>query len=143
MWKQRHTCSVNTVSCWHILRLFGRKISTWSVSFPQNLLQNVITELRCDHCVRFVLFQLNHLSGLRQKFIKLSFWNTTDLVKVKKELMPIVRRNRERNKHANPLTDMQLNSYGGLETDYGSDFRADPSEHLIDIRSEIQKFFLR
>ncbi|OQV25773.1 DNA polymerase epsilon catalytic subunit A [Hypsibius exemplaris] len=86
---------------------------------------------------------LNHLSGLRQKYIKLSFWSMSDLAKVKKELMPVVRRNRERQKNVSPLAEMQFNSYGGLESDYGSDYRAEPSEHLIDIREYDVPFHMR
>ncbi|GAU88460.1 hypothetical protein RvY_01155 [Ramazzottius varieornatus] len=86
---------------------------------------------------------LNHLSGLRQKYIKLSFLTVSDLVKVKKELMPVIRRNRERQKNSNVLAEVQLNSYGGLDVDHSMNYHSDPSEHLIDIREYDVPFHVR
>ncbi|XP_054717403.1 DNA polymerase epsilon catalytic subunit A-like [Uloborus diversus] len=40
----------------------------------------------------------NHLSGLKGKFLKLSFSTVTDLTKVKREIMPHVKKNKERQK---------------------------------------------
>jgi hypothetical protein len=42
----------------------------------------------------------NHLVGLKQTFIKMSFLNMTDLQKVRKELLTAVRKNKERMKSA-------------------------------------------
>ncbi|XP_065339696.1 DNA polymerase epsilon catalytic subunit 1 [Cloeon dipterum] len=41
----------------------------------------------------------NHLVGLKQKYLKLNFMTTNDLVKVRKELDKIVQMNKEREKH--------------------------------------------
>ena len=37
----------------------------------------------------------NHLIGIKNKFIKLSFYSIDDLIKVRKELMPIIRKNKK------------------------------------------------
>ena len=39
--------------------------------------------------------QPNHLVGLKRNFLKLSFYSVDALVKVKKEVMPHVRRNKD------------------------------------------------
>ena len=36
---------------------------------------------------------VNHLSGKTQKFVKLSFRNVTELLKVRADLLPIVKKN--------------------------------------------------
>lgn len=47
----------------------------------------------CDTKADGVL-QKNHLSGLKRKLLKLSFWNEQQLGEVKRECLPLVRRNR-------------------------------------------------
>ena len=37
---------------------------------------------------------VNHLSGKTQKFVKLSFRNMTELLKVRADLLPIVKKNK-------------------------------------------------
>lgn len=44
--------------------------------------------------------------GLKRAYIKLSFFNVHDLMKVKKDLMPRIRRNNERQKSRTDYTDM-------------------------------------
>lgn len=43
-----------------------------------------------------VVLQKNHLSGLQQMLLKVSFWNTQHLMEVKREMQPIVRRNKNK-----------------------------------------------
>ncbi len=38
--------------------------------------------------------QKNHLSGLKRRLLKLSFWNEQQLAEVKRDCFPLVRRNR-------------------------------------------------
>ncbi len=66
----------------------------------------VIYLLSCFELYPFVYFKPNHLVGLKGTFIKLSFLNCTDLIKVKKELMPKIRRNRERKSCRTDYSDM-------------------------------------
>ncbi|XP_053980973.1 DNA polymerase epsilon catalytic subunit 1 [Hylaeus volcanicus] len=51
----------------------------------------------------------NHLIGLKQKYMKLSFANTLDLAKVKRDIMKAVKANREREKNHTFYTDMLSN----------------------------------
>jgi DNA polymerase epsilon subunit 1 len=43
---------------------------------------------------------VNHLSGRTQKYLKLSFKNVTDLMQVRSELLPLIKKNKE-NKESN------------------------------------------
>ena len=40
--------------------------------------------------------QTNHLSGLQQSLLKVSFWNSQDLMEVRREMQPIIRRNKNK-----------------------------------------------
>ena len=44
------------------------------------------------------LLQPNHLVGLKRRFLKLKFHTVEDLMKAKREIMPAVRKNWEREK---------------------------------------------
>lgn len=44
--------------------------------------------------------------GLKRSYIKLSFYNTEDLIKVRKEIFPAVRKNKEREKNLDFYTTM-------------------------------------
>lgn len=48
----------------------------------------------------------NHLVGLKRNYIKLSFNTLDDLVKVKREISPAIRKNREREKSNDAYTSM-------------------------------------
>ncbi|KFM68408.1 DNA polymerase epsilon catalytic subunit A, partial [Stegodyphus mimosarum] len=48
----------------------------------------------------------NHLSGLKGKFIKLMFSTVSDLMKVRKEIMPHVKKNREKKKNSVSFHDV-------------------------------------
>lgn len=50
--------------------------------------------------------QPNHLVGLKRNYIKLLFNTVDDLVKVRKEISPAVRKNRERDQANNVYTAM-------------------------------------
>jgi len=38
--------------------------------------------------------QKNHLSGLKRKLLKLSFWNVQQLMEVRREVQPIIAKNK-------------------------------------------------
>ena len=40
--------------------------------------------------------QKNHLSGLQQQLLKVIFWNSQQLTEVKREMQPIIRRNKNK-----------------------------------------------
>lgn len=50
--------------------------------------------------------QPNHLVGLKRNYIKLSFNTVDDLIKVKREIAPAVRKNREREQSHDEYTSM-------------------------------------
>ena len=50
------------------------------------------------------LFQPNHLVGLRRYYLKLSFLSVEDLTKVKRDIQPAVRKNKERDKSTEVYT---------------------------------------
>ena len=50
--------------------------------------------------------QSNHLVGLKRSYIKLLFNTVDDLIKVKREISPAVRKNREREQSNDTYTSM-------------------------------------
>lgn len=48
----------------------------------------------------------NHLIGLKQRYFKLTFLNQTDLIKVRREILSNVRKNRDKQKGNTFYTDM-------------------------------------
>ncbi|KAJ8897708.1 hypothetical protein PR048_003058 [Dryococelus australis] len=76
----------------------------------------------------------NHLIGLKQTYLKLSFFTVTDLVKVRKEVMAAVRKNREREKNNTYYTEMLTTALVSTG-DIGVTKKAtDQMENIIDIR---------
>nr|CAD7428081.1 unnamed protein product [Timema monikensis] len=73
----------------------------------------------------------NHLIGLKQTYLKLSFLTVTDLVKVRRELISAVRKNREREKNNTYYTEMLTNALASKGTTKKS---TDHMEKIIDIR---------
>jgi hypothetical protein len=57
-----------------------------------------LTDANAGCCLHL---QKNHLSGLKRRLLKLSFWNEQQLAEVKRDCFPLVRRNR----HAPPPPD--------------------------------------
>jgi DNA polymerase epsilon subunit 1 len=53
--------------------------------------ESVISKV--DYVSKEDLDLINHLSGKTSKFLKLSFKNVQDLMTVKSELMPLIKRN--------------------------------------------------
>lgn len=57
-------------------------------------------------CRSLVALQPNHLVGLKRNYIKLSFKTVEDLLKVRKEISPAVRKNREQDQASDVYTTM-------------------------------------
>ena len=82
----------------------------------------------------------NHLVGLKQVYLKLSFLNTTDMQKVRKDILAAVRRNRERSKTSTAYTEMLAEAMeaarsGGDEKGAASSAaKSNPMDNLVDIR---------
>ncbi|XP_045460209.1 DNA polymerase epsilon catalytic subunit 1 [Harmonia axyridis] len=75
----------------------------------------------------------NHLIGLKQKYIKLSFANQTDLIKVRKDILKNVRKNRVKSDENTFYTEMLTESLVNVQTDTMKS-KGDPMENIIDIR---------
>ncbi|XP_035661114.1 DNA polymerase epsilon catalytic subunit A-like [Branchiostoma floridae] len=77
----------------------------------------------------------NHLVGLKRNYLKLSFPSVNELMKVKREIFPAVRKNKERDKANDAYTQMLASTFGGEEERGSTSKRiADQMENIIDIR---------
>ncbi|KAG9339579.1 hypothetical protein JZ751_023470 [Albula glossodonta] len=81
----------------------------------------------------------NHLVGLKRGYIKLSFNTVDDLVKVKREITPAVRKNREREKSNDAYTSMLSSALAGgsviaAEEDGTSKKISDQMDNIVDMR---------
>jgi len=73
------------------------------------------------------------LIGLKQKYLKLSFANTVDLTKVKRDIMRVVKVNKEREKSNTYYTDMLATTLQPNEQD-SSRQTLDHMDNILDIR---------
>ncbi|XP_044265120.1 DNA polymerase epsilon catalytic subunit 1 isoform X2 [Tribolium madens] len=75
----------------------------------------------------------NHLIGLQQKYIKLSFFNQTDLIKVRKEIVKVVKKNKERESAKTFYTEM-LTDILADKGAHTTKTKTDQMENILDIR---------
>ncbi|MFH4974025.1 hypothetical protein AB6A40_000734 [Gnathostoma spinigerum] len=82
----------------------------------------------------------NHLSGLKRKVIKVSFPSMNELAKFKKDLMPIIRKNQEREERTTAYTSLLAKHLGG-----DRDARDDGEilEKIVDIREHDLPYQMR
>ncbi|CAH0549983.1 unnamed protein product [Brassicogethes aeneus] len=75
----------------------------------------------------------NHLIGLKQKYIKLSFYNQTDLIKVRKDILKVVRKNKEKINENTYYTEMLTSTLtnNAATVHKGT---SDQMENIMDIR---------
>lgn len=81
----------------------------------------------------------NHLVGLKRSYIKLSFNTVDDLMKVKREISPAVRKNREREKSNEAYTSMLSSALVGGNVSTGDEDGpskkiADQMDNIVDMR---------
>ncbi|XP_076438241.1 DNA polymerase epsilon catalytic subunit A-like [Babylonia areolata] len=76
----------------------------------------------------------NHLVGLKQSYIKLSFLSVEDLMKAKRDIHPAVRKNKEREKNNTAYAAMLTSHLTGEDTSAVSKKLSDQMENIIDIR---------
>lgn len=81
-----------------------------------------------------VYLQPNHLIGLKQHYLRLSFLTITDLLKVRRDVMPAVKKNREQLKHNNFYTEMLTTALASKGDSGTTRKTADQMENIIDIR---------
>ncbi|KAF6729488.1 DNA polymerase epsilon catalytic subunit A [Oryzias melastigma] len=81
----------------------------------------------------------NHLVGLKRNYIKLSFNTVDDLIKVKREISPAVRKNREREQSNDEYTSMLSSALSGVgvttaDEDGISKSIVDQLDNVVDMR---------
>ncbi|XP_078523382.1 DNA polymerase epsilon catalytic subunit A isoform X2 [Lissotriton helveticus] len=81
----------------------------------------------------------NHLVGLKRSYIKLYFLSVDDLVKVRKEISPAVRKNKERDQASDTYTAMLTSALAGTSMAIGEEEGtskkiADQLDNILDMR---------
>ncbi|XP_070548417.1 DNA polymerase epsilon catalytic subunit A-like isoform X2 [Ptychodera flava] len=79
----------------------------------------------------------NHLVGLKRDYLKLSFNNVIDLIKIKRDLMPRIKKNKEREKSNDAYSSMLTSHLTGSDessTGSASNKLNDQLDNIIDIR---------
>uniref|UniRef100_A0A8W7Q1J1 DNA polymerase epsilon catalytic subunit n=1 Tax=Anopheles coluzzii TaxID=1518534 RepID=A0A8W7Q1J1_ANOCL len=106
--------------------------------------------LSVEHIQKEDLDLPNHLSGLKQNMLKLSFPNTTQMNKVKRDLSSAVRKNREREKANTYYMQMLSTSlstairYDGIEAEgSGPNQNVDFYDYIVDIREHDVPYHVR
>ncbi|XP_046479124.1 DNA polymerase epsilon catalytic subunit 1 isoform X1 [Neodiprion pinetum] len=84
----------------------------------------------------------NHLIGLKQKYLKLTFTNMTDLVKVRREIMSAVKKNKEREKSHTYYTEMLASSLNVRDHNPVKNL-TDHMDNILDIREYDVPFHVR
>lgn len=82
----------------------------------------------------------NHLSGLRRKLLKLTFWNVDQLMTVKQELLPHARRNAR--KYSSSTTDYSYLLQQGKEDTSKKAFKS-IAESIVGLREHDVPFHIR
>ncbi|XP_029296654.1 DNA polymerase epsilon catalytic subunit A [Cottoperca gobio] len=90
----------------------------------------------------------NHLVGLKRSYIKLSFTTLDDLMKVKREISPAVRKNRERESSNDVYTSMLSSALSGgnvtsAEEDGMSKRISDQLDNIVDMREYDVPYHMR
>ncbi|XP_033149828.1 DNA polymerase epsilon catalytic subunit A [Drosophila busckii] len=100
-----------------------------------------------EHITKEDLDLANHLSGLQQHYIKLSFLNQTAMTKVRRELMAAVRRNTERAKSNTYYMQMLANSLAqsanNSDDSGGGKRQLDYFDCIMDIREHDVPYHVR
>lgn len=86
---------------------------------------------------------LNHLSGLKQRYIKLSFMAQNDLMKVRREILTAVNKNKEREKKDTIYAEMLTNALTSAAAIEHAKKTTDHMENILDIREHDVPFHLR
>ncbi|RCN34958.1 hypothetical protein ANCCAN_19206 [Ancylostoma caninum] len=82
----------------------------------------------------------NHLSGLKKTYLKLSFPSTSELAKVKRDLMPHIRKNKERVKKESQYCSYLARNMGGSKYDIQN---GDVFSDILDIREYDLPYHMR
>ncbi|XP_060641327.2 DNA polymerase epsilon catalytic subunit A [Anolis sagrei] len=89
----------------------------------------------------------NHLVGLKRNYLKLSFNTVDDLVKVRKEISPAVRKNRERDQSVDAYTTMLASALAGgslsSKDEEPSKKTSDQMDNIVDMREYDVPYHIR
>uniref|UniRef100_A0A670JRN3 DNA polymerase epsilon catalytic subunit n=1 Tax=Podarcis muralis TaxID=64176 RepID=A0A670JRN3_PODMU len=89
----------------------------------------------------------NHLVGLKRTYLKLSFNTVDDLVKVRKEITPAVKKNRERDQAMDTYTAMLTSALAGnslsSKEEAPSKKTADQMDNIVDMREYDVPYHIR
>ncbi|XP_036870228.2 DNA polymerase epsilon catalytic subunit A isoform X5 [Manis javanica] len=89
----------------------------------------------------------NHLVGLKRNYIKLSFSTVEDLVRVRKEISPAVRKNREQGRASDAYTSMLSSVLQGgsviIDEEEMSKKIADQLDNIVDMREYDVPYHIR
>ncbi|KAJ2953420.1 hypothetical protein O0L34_g1009 [Tuta absoluta] len=86
---------------------------------------------------------LNHLSGLKQRYIKLSFMSQNDLMKVRREILTAVNKNKAREKKDVIYAEMLRNALTSAAAIEHAKKTTDHMENILDIREHDVPFHVR
>ncbi|GBP24391.1 DNA polymerase epsilon catalytic subunit A [Eumeta japonica] len=86
---------------------------------------------------------LNHLSGSKQRYIKLSFMSQTDLMKVRKEILTAVNKNKEREKKDAIYAEMLTNTLTNAAAIEHAKKTTDHLENILDMREHDVPYHVR
>ncbi|XP_041968884.1 DNA polymerase epsilon catalytic subunit 1 isoform X2 [Aricia agestis] len=86
---------------------------------------------------------LNHLSGLKQTYIKLSFISQNDMSKVRKELLTAANKNKEREKKDTIYAEMLTNALTSAAAIEHAKKTTDHMENILDIREHDVPYHVR
>ena len=112
-----HFCRISTSNA-KVMKWFKKLLRIWvksSVDLSEVILNYLFSFQKSYYLIFFPglenvkkedLDLANHLVGLKQTYIKMSFLNMTDLQKARKDLLSAVRKNKERLKNASAYQEM-------------------------------------
>lgn len=98
-----------------------------------------------EHTEKEDLDLKDHLSGLQKTYIKLSFTSTVELQKVRKDLMPLIRKNTDRIKKESAYADYLARNLGGkgAASNGAEVLDGDILNQIVDIREYDVPFHMR
>ncbi|XP_026760531.2 DNA polymerase epsilon catalytic subunit 1 [Galleria mellonella] len=86
---------------------------------------------------------LNHLSGIKQRYIKLTFMSQNEMMKVRKELLTAVNKNKEREKKDAIYAEMLTNALTSAAAIEHAKKTTDHMENILDIREHDVPYHVR
>ncbi|CAH0728541.1 unnamed protein product, partial [Brenthis ino] len=86
---------------------------------------------------------LNHLSGLKQRYVKLSFTSQNEMIKVRKEILTAVNKNKEREKKDAIYSEMLTNALTSAAAIEYAKKTTDHMDNILDMREHDVPYHVR